>query len=491
MKTLILPIGLVLIATQPVRGQTLARCWDNIMSQQYHVNTGASTLLTFDGQSMPSATVLGTNAQYYQAVPVSDPLTGELIFTLTSNGIYDANWQLTPNSDIWNGGGGGRLVVPHPGDRNKFYLIGGNCSSGYCYEYHWTIFDRTLNGGLGDIDPEEVAQPWATAGISNPNFNAMISSADGNTYWFVTHAKGSADWTLYPITRDEGINAVPITRTFGPVINDSTHMWMAVPPTNDKVLIRYRTGIGFEASQELLVFDNEIGDFTGWLEELPFYAPENNNSAFSPSGRYFYRQGGNDLGQTVLNQWDLEAGDGQAIANSLQQIVIPPIIQGAYLELFTAPDGRIWLGGQGDSQYLTSHIVPVHAPNEPGDACQIGTAGVYLGDEFIAAFGFRELWWPVLADDVGQVEVTGSIGLVLSAWPNPARERVTLQMSGLEQELMEVVLRDGLGRVVRQAPWRDGAGPLELDVRDLASGLYSVVAYDREKALATTRFFKE
>ena len=490
MKTLLLPIGLLLITTQTVYGQSLARCWDHIMSQQYHVNTGASTLLTFDGQAMPSATVLGTNAQYYQGVPVSDPLTGELVFTLTSNGIYDAEWQLTPNSDIWNGGGGGRLVVPHPGDRNKFYLIGGNCSSGYCYEYHWTLFDRTLNGGLGDIDPEQVAQPWATVGISNPRFNAMVSSADGNTYWFVTHEKGSADWTLYPITRDEGINAAPISRTFGPVLTDSAQAWMALPPSNDKILIQYRTGLGFETEQVLLGFDNAQGDFTDFQEVLPLYSTPF-KPAFSPSGRFLYRQGGNDLAETVLNQWDLEAGDGQAIANSLQQIVMPPIIQGASIELFTAPDGRIWLGGHGDSEYLTSHIVPVHAPNEPGDACQIDTAGLYLGDEFIAAFGFRSLWWPVLADDVGQVEVTGSSGLTLSAWPNPARERITLQMAGLDQNPMEVVFRDGLGRVIRQAPWRDGSGPLELNVRDLAPGMYSVVAYDRERALAATRFFKE
>ena len=74
----------------------------------------------------------------------------------------------------------------------------------------------------------------------------------------------------------------------------------------------------------------------------------------------------------------------------------------------------------------------------------------------------------------------------LSAFPNPARER--LQLGGLPPEAYQVRVQDVLGREVAFYPIRGNA----LDVGDLTTGTYSIAVLDRQGAvLGTTRFVRE
>jgi len=482
----VLGIGYGIFAQSP------SRIWDHIVSMGYDIPTNHNVMLGFNGDALPSVTVLENTASYQSPLAVSDPVTGALKFIMARNALFDATGNETPNSGLWASAANGHgyvTVIPHPGARDRYYLITRVCGIP-CSEYRWTLYDGTLNGGLGDVDPELVDQPWFTGGIGD--LHGMIASADGNTYWFITHEPGNADWTLHPITAAEGIDADPVTITGGPLITDAssyTSMWMVVAPSNNKLALRYKSGGTFQLA--LLGFDNVLGTFNGMEATLP-YSTER-RITFSPGGTYMYKEGVNDLGEGMVDQYDLEAGDGTAIWNSRQQAAIPDLQgqQMASLLFSNTADGRIWIEGITNTMYFTHKIIPINEPDLPAPACDV-SQGLELGVEFISSFWLPTMWWPVLSD-ASALDETGATeqGSALAVSPNPAAEQITIiAPAGMVVRGAELVLLDHLGRTVQRLPWRTGTSNFMVDVSDLPAGMYSAVLLGDEGFMGTARFLR-
>lgn len=492
MKRTIHLLGAMLSVVSGVLAQDQSRIWDHVISREYDIATNHNVMLGFNGTDMPNVDILENTTSYDYPLAVSDPLTGVLKFILTVDNLHDANGNETPNSALWAAAANPHAyvaVIPHPGHRNQFYLITRACGIP-CSEYRWTLYDGTLNGGLGDVDPELVDQPWFTGGIGD--LHGMISSADGNTYWFITHEPGNADWTLHPITAVEGIDADPVTISGGPLITDAssyTSMWMVVAPSNNKLALRYKSGGTFQLA--LLGFDNVLGTFNGMEATLP-YSTER-RITFSPGGTYMYKEGVNDLGEGMVDQYDLEAGDGTAIWNSRQQAAIPDLQgqQMASLLFSNTADGRIWIEGITNTMYFTHKIIPINEPDLPAPACDV-SQGLELGVEFISSFWLPTMWWPVLSD-ASALDETGATeqGPALAVTPNPAAEQITIiAPAGMVVRGAELVLLDHLGRTVQRLPWRTGASNFTVDVSELPAGMYSAVLRGDEGFMGTARFLR-
>ncbi|MFN0174982.1 MAG: M43 family zinc metalloprotease [Saprospiraceae bacterium] len=287
---------------------------------------------------------------------------GNLLFYTDGTNVYNRFHQPMPNGNIQFGGKS--IIVPHPSEPGLYYLVLSSLLGGIRI---YTV-DMSLDDGRGDVaDALLVA---FTSGL------AVTKACSFNGYWVLTRkpSNGTAleDFWAFKIDED-GLSNDIVYSNVGQAVDLVEHL--KISPDGKRIACSYETdGKYYLSMYDFDPYNTGIVSNPRVLNINPhplfLYGVE-----FSPNSRYLYASGEFADNANVV-QFDLEAGDINAISNSMTVIESQAnIATGGFLQL--APNGKIYVPILVFAN--TPFLDVIHSPNKPGTACQYQKKGVDLG----------------------------------------------------------------------------------------------------------------
>jgi len=145
----------------------------------------------------------------FEAISHAEDGNGNIVFWVNSNGVYDINSNLMPNSTGLNANSSSAeiSVFPFPSDPSKFYIV---YNDQLCSSMFYCIVDLTLNGGLGDVTAPNTL-------ISNSEFSEgfeVVRIPCTENYYILAYECDVGIWSF--LVNDTGINT---TGTFLQAVN--------------------------------------------------------------------------------------------------------------------------------------------------------------------------------------------------------------------------------------------------------------------------------
>ncbi len=325
-----------------------------------------------DFSSVPPRPVSSAITAGWEASATMCDADGRLLFYTDGLYIWDRNHNLMPNGSILvslppppNGhvtqsSSQGVLIVPVPGQRNKYYvfsLTNGelNANMGRLY---YCVVDMELNNGLGDVVASQ-KEIFVASG-----FTEHMSGVSANhcNVWILTIYQNSNKLNAFSVT-EEGINLIPVQSDLLPANQYNVYFGrITFSPDGQKLLVA-RGGMA------LYKFDIETGRATGWLTLARigltgyYYVGD-----FSTDNSKAYIM--ESFGSGNIFQFDLNQTSDADILNS--RTYIANAVNGS---LKLGPDGKIYVrGGEGNSR----NISVIEYPDLAGTACQFARNSIEL-----------------------------------------------------------------------------------------------------------------
>lgn len=343
--------------------------------------------INFDTQP-PSQIAGAVTAPYEDAAlgcgTISDA-SGTLLFSASSDMLFNSNFQPMVN--------GNELVSHYANAQEGLIIPVPNTNSHYVFHMHrfnngfydtitnqgalfYSEVDMDMDNGLGEVVNKNVLLDT----LMSPKITA-VHHADKQRVWVVGHrmmdyaieTSSSNEFYAYLVS-ENGISD-PVISAAGPFLTNADQGQMKISPDGTKIafvsgLLFYPDGI------QLVVFD--FDNSTGQVSN-PVDLSNNINGfiaegvEFSPNSRYLYvSEFGFVYDFARLHQFDLEAGDGEAILDSRVLLAeLSPAATFASLQL--APDGKIYMANPTTYYAFidleaTGHLSVIHNPNNAGMA---------------------------------------------------------------------------------------------------------------------------
>ncbi len=329
---------------------------------------GNNAGINFNGD-MPSA-IEGALSTDEGTSIMCDGNSGETIFYTDGTNVFDATDNVMPNGVGLGGDSSSTqsaLIVPRPGSDSLYYIFTTPALVGVDPElgFRYSVVDRTLNGGLGDIITiNNLLLESCTEKV------AAIQHCNGIDFWIVTHEFGSNAFYVYLLS-DTGIDA-PVVSNVGMLIDDVT--------SNARGELKFSTD-----GQKLAVANDYLGvelyDFdinTGVISNpITLYNDQQAYGVcFSPDNTKLYV---NDGWEGIsLYQFNLELPDAD-IPNS--KFLIGTTAASYLGGMQIGMDGRIYV-----ATYNATSLGVIKNPNEMGWACNYVDVGFSL-DGYVAKWG--------------------------------------------------------------------------------------------------------
>ncbi|MDX1911468.1 MAG: M43 family zinc metalloprotease, partial [Saprospiraceae bacterium] len=271
---------------------------------------------------------------------------------LSSNGYTAVNRMQHPLGDFTGG-----LIVPHPGDKSRYFVFNGESQQAAVKE-----INMALNTGFGGV---EATTPLGV--ITNFILEFTAVQTCENAFWVLTgvpHTNAFHAWYvnsggLAPFQTNSSFPGVTVLGEF-----------KFSPDGRRVAMIRQISDPGVH----LFSFNTNTGTLTNPVF-LPVDVPVTPNTFasldFSPDGRFLYAlfpSGDMPPFASRMFQYDLDKPDFP-----VQEIFIQENVPTGDIQL--APNGKIYVSRfkyiPGNSNF-TGHpyLSVIHRPNEPGSACQ-------------------------------------------------------------------------------------------------------------------------
>jgi gliding motility-associated-like protein len=274
----------------------------------------------------------------------------------------------------------GALIVPFPADDQRYYIFTLDelevdptnpvADDGLRY----SIVDMTLNGGLGDVQTNNMN---TQLGTDLTEKLIVIRSAEIQGFWVIAHRRNTNEFLAWKI--DEcGISAQPVISAVGSFFSGAalgaTEGWMgamdASPDGN-------RIGMPVDWSDRLEFFD--FNKTTGVVSNpLTVNVLDDSNppflrkygACFSPDGSKFYYTNINSVYQLNLGTYT-----SSAIASSNTLIYSPTLEPNNYpcFQIEQAPNNKLYVA-IGNTERLDE----ISNPNAPGLSCGYVTNAINL-----------------------------------------------------------------------------------------------------------------
>ena len=456
---------------------------------------------------------------YNASIAMSDP-EGKLLFYTNGNVIASAKThKVMPNGKGLNEGSWYSdfpdLTANKPYQYYKYAVVPDKRQPGVYYQIHsllgdWTKnispvlitkIDMNLKGGAGDVVYKN--KVLYTDSVASPI--DVIQHGNGVDWWIVLHnIDGSAYHTLL-LERDSivqvQVQEVPtfdVQKSWADTVRLGFYP-IAVSTQGDRIIDCYTSTIHrlfhFDRCSGLLeyqdTFQTEVYTYItvdGKQRQGPVLG-----FTFSPNDRFVYAS-------SVIGymQWDLEAS---SISASRCQLSGPPfdVVDNYSVDknpglfiLQQGPDGKIY----SIFEY-THHII--HQPDEKGAAADMCLAsdqdppscfGVpyMLGNPHLPNYRLGPLAGSG-CDTITSTVTPEVPHATLTVRPNPVRGPVEVEVTlpNYQNEQMELVLYDALGRPVHQHRLPAYAYIHRFDTSHLAPGVYLLQLRDHQRVIATER----
>ncbi|MBS1686133.1 MAG: T9SS type A sorting domain-containing protein [Bacteroidetes bacterium] len=301
---------------------------------------------------------------------------GNLLFYTNSRVVWDRTCTITPNGsglrasqcDNYQGS----LIVPVPGDTNLYYIFNSTCgySQNLTYDtgYYYSIFDRRLHGGLGDLtSAKNVLLYRHNSGLLTATHNAAHTGI-----WIVTHLYNSDMFASYLLT-SAGLSAPVYSRAGDSTFFITYHQGFSVAAFSMDGR-RLATPLSRNSGQfQLFDFDPVTGIVSGAVLVSPVNTGQQTEmsfTCFSPDGNHLYAIE-NAFGQVW--QFDVTSHSPTDIWNS-RYVVHNAHWSSTYAGIQNGPDGKIYIARLDDS-----YMAVINNPDAAGAACAFADSGYWLG----------------------------------------------------------------------------------------------------------------
>ncbi len=298
---------------------------------------------------------------------------GNLLFYTDGLYIWDKNHNLMPNGStlvsltppqngmVTQSSSQGALIVPVPGQRNKYYIFSLtnrelNTDMGKLY---YSVVDMELNNGLGDVVPSQ-KEIFVASGFTE---HMSGISANHCNVWVVTISQNTHKLNAFEVT-ETGVNPIPVQSDLLPDNQYNIYFGRITFSPDGKKLLVARGSMG------LYHFDIETGKATGWLTlariDLSGYYYVGD---FSPDNTKAYIMESFGSGKNIF-QFDLSQASDADILNS--KTYMASAVNGS---LKLGPDGKIYIrGGERNNR----NISVIEFPDLAGTACQFSPNSIEL-----------------------------------------------------------------------------------------------------------------
>ena len=261
------------------------------------------------------------------------------------------------------------IIIPYPGEPALYYMFVHDRTN----HFYYALIDMRLDNGRGDVVATKAFKSLSNGNMQIQGLTATRSCAF-NGYWLAVSPMESNQLYAYRIDQN-GLNLNPVISPAGdagPVLT----LQLKFSP-NGQQLARSILG------DSLTLYDfepylSQIGQFVNPRKFQVAESVENSYGIeYSPSGRYLYVVSYKlTQPKSALYQFDLEAGDLSAIANSRVELATDTHLQeSAFFRLQLAPNGKIYVA-HSLAPYRTIDII--HQPDAPGLACHFQKSGIEL-----------------------------------------------------------------------------------------------------------------
>lgn len=254
------------------------------------------------------------------------------------------------------------VIVKQPGNANIYFVFTLDATGG-ANGLHYSTVDMNLSAGMGSVTAKNVP-------LYTPSTERMtaVRHCNGIDTWVVTHEYGTDVFRSYLVS-SAGISASPVLSAAGPsmTIPFSTAGQMKISPNGRKlglVITNFNVSVG---TAHVFDFDASSGTVSNNVTltgAVDMYGCE-----FSPDGTRFYAGDLGPTGVSVLRQWNLCAGNTNAVISSLDTIKVENGLQMAGFQL--APDHKIYIALVG-----TQQLAIINNPNALGTACGYSSMGI-------------------------------------------------------------------------------------------------------------------
>ncbi len=429
---------------------------------------------------------------------------GILKFFTNGLRVYDASYKTMFNGDTLNPGylwnkstnddsgyesSHGIVAVPDPKQKEKYsYLIHQGIDTSntwytalFANPLYYSKIDLDGNNGLGTVIEKNIV-------IDTGKFEplSMVKHANGRDWWIIMPEMYYNKYHRLLVT-PEGIKG-PWVQEIGPspIINGAAFIINEFSPSGDKYLRGWiLEGVAifdFDRCTGLLSNSNFI-QYTDTLKP--------SRIVFSPSGQYLYSIGGSP-GQ--LMQLDLNNPVHKFIEIAKN---IDLMCQGKtnYINYINnAPDGKIYMAGGNIGIKCMSVI---NEPDKPFPDCNFQHPIIdvpYYNQSFPYFPNYR--LGPLIGS--GCDTITSTIELkdntpIAIVYPNPATENITLELMDYlrHNDNLDLSLIDISGKLLYAGKIPSYAYILNIDIKDLAPGIYCILIKDKLKLLGSVKLIKK
>ncbi len=364
----------------------------NVHSQGYnHVwllgSTGTDTNVTHpDGRLLfylDSVSVVGEQRKmaFSSTQATISNENGNFLFASNGCWIMDASGDTLQNGGGLNPGtfangncssvlgmpmSGANIIIPFPGDSNKFVLfhqVGNSINYLNSTEVFYTVVDMTLNGGLGGVIPGKKNVVAFTGNISWGL--AACKHANGMDWWVVAHEDSSNIIHKVLFTTNE-VASVSSQQVSMPAPGYGIAGQPGFSPDGNKYA--YKHGLtmnpGFHDIR-ILSFNRCNGNF-----DSLGYAIRNNEfgfgQAFSPNSRYLYYASGGTIYQLDTDAPNISATDSIVAVYDGYCYPYPSSCTTFWL-MYLAADSKIYI----TSPNFVIDYSFINSPDSAGIACDV------------------------------------------------------------------------------------------------------------------------
>jgi len=367
----------------------------------------------------------------------------------------------------------GNLIVPDPGNQNRFYLFHQTCE--YSTQLHpWNLFysiiDLSLQGGLGEVVNRntDILQDVMDMGVLT-----ATKHANGIDWWIISHHHNTDEYVRFLLTA-QGLQG-PFRQHIGPVVSNDGRGNSKFSP--DGLLFATST---FEADLHLYDFDR----CTGLLSNFRYYDTPSQVFAtgveFSPSSRFLYLSA-----QLYIFQFDLVNSPSALIPTVVATVdstfLAPQICY--FLTPQLAPDNKIYLASWASSYAMHT----IHYPDSPGVACLVQQHSILLPCQNAITvpnlINYNLGALQPLCDTTLSVGQPNLVSHTVEIYPNPSDGKIILRFSNPSEYITFLDLIDIYGRQV----YKTTVNIQQIELPKLNPGTYFV----RVKTQSQHEYFKK
>lgn len=303
------------------------------------------------------------------AAAISNPC-GDLLFYVGSDTAWNANHVPLQNGFGLSYSVIHRLIVPHPGNSNQYFIIGG----GSMGSVEYSLVDLSAAGGTGSVIQKNVGFHFANTVFDQRKLAGVIH-ANETDYWIAIIEYPTDIIYTYKITT-AGLVPTPLTSYVGPITNGQNNNAYSAQTKFSPDGRRLATAASLDCKVMVMEFDNATGQFANMitLQSPPTtLGPGVTGLEFSQDGeKLYWTYYAAFPANPGIRQVDLSVWNAAAMAASMVQIGFSNSFYGnGGMQL--ANNGKIYLSRAGASTNVPPplnwhYIDAINAPNLSGAA---------------------------------------------------------------------------------------------------------------------------